>query len=57
MDIVGELHYSGDIRDKFGRQVIYTERYGLIINAAASYDRLTNLTTVYYAQVQPGGYA
>jgi len=55
VNIVGELHYRGDIRDKLGRQVIYTERHGLIINAAASYDEATDLTTVYYTQAPRAG--
>lgn len=50
MDIVGELHFRGDIRGEFGRAVAYTEKYGLVYSVAAEYDEAADLTTVYYAE-------
>jgi hypothetical protein len=49
-DIVGELHFPGDIRDKFDRAVVFTDAHGPVISIAAAYDEDTDLTTIFYAK-------
>lgn len=51
-DIIGELHFRGDIRDGVlvSRQIIYTPDHGLVVNIASSYDEETDLTTIYYGK-------
>ena len=45
-EMIGKLHYKGDIRAGYQPQVAYSPRYGVIVPAMVEYDEESDRTTV-----------